>query len=100
MNDDKPKASGEPREIRTYREWSAHRYDPGHYLGGNLAPHLDKSRLGPSARRKAGLLLGVMALISIMATVSSWPLSGPFERVAQVALTALVTAAAFRMYRS
>ena len=102
MNEDKPKpkASDEPEQIRAYQEWSEHRYDPGHYLGGNLEPHLDQSRLGKSARRKAGLLLAVMAFMTIMATVSSWPFSAAIERVAWVCLTALLTAAAFRMYRS
>jgi hypothetical protein len=101
MNEDKPKPKeSEPEPIRAYQEWSAHRYDPGHYLGGNLAPHLDKSRLGKSARRKAGLLLAVMAFMAIMGAVSSWPFSPALERVALIGLAALVTTAAYRMYRS
>jgi len=41
-----------PDPIRDYIEWTEHRYNPGHYLGGNLPPYLRKSSLGPRARRR------------------------------------------------
>jgi hypothetical protein len=44
-------------------------------------------------------LCGKRELSGYMATLSSWPISAPLERVAYGALTALVTDAAFRMYR-
>ncbi len=47
-----------------YVEWTRHRYDPGHYLGGTLPPHLRKSSLGRKGRRNAGVLLMIMAVLA------------------------------------
>jgi len=98
---DRPKSkdSDASEPLGAYQEWSEHRYDPRHYLGGNLAPHLDKARLGKSARRKAGQLLALMALMTILAAAASWQDSGALERAAWLGLAALTTAAAVRMYR-
>ena len=49
---------GERRDpIAEYIEWTEHRYDPGHYLGGNLPPDLRKSSLSPKGRRYSGIIL-------------------------------------------
>lgn len=52
-----PKAKGRQDPIGNYVEWARHRYDPGHYLGGTIPPHLRKSSLGPRARRLSGMML-------------------------------------------
>jgi hypothetical protein len=52
--------------IENYIEWSKHRYDPGHYLGGTLQPHLRTNSLGPRARRLSGLFLLFSGLCSVV----------------------------------
>jgi hypothetical protein len=82
--------------LRTYQEWSAHRYDPGHYLGGTIAPELRIGELGPNARRRSALLLGVPALVG----AAMWMLDAPLmslEAALSIATIALYLAAAFRM---
>lgn len=89
--------------IGDYVEWTEHRYDPGHYLGGNPPPHLSKSSLGPSARRRAGLFIGVIALMTVFATVATATGPGvdsPWEWAGMVGLVALTITAAVKMYRS
>jgi hypothetical protein len=61
--DDERKPDG---PIENYIEWSKHRYDPGHYLGGTLPPHLRKNSLGPRARRLSGLFLLFSGLGSVL----------------------------------
>ena len=56
------KGKGRQDPFGTYVEWAEHRYDPGHYLGGTIAPHLRKSALGPRARRFSGIMLVVSGL--------------------------------------
>ena len=60
-----PKGKGRQDPLGNYIEWANHRYDPGHYLGGTIEPHLRKSSLGPKARRLSGIMLlagGVMGV--------------------------------------
>ena len=52
-----PEGKGRQDPIDNYIEWARHRYDPGHYLGGTIPPHLRKSSLGPRARRLSGMML-------------------------------------------
>ena len=85
--------------IESYKEWSANRYNPGHYLGGRLAPHLDQLRIGPKGKRFAGLLLGVAAVqatASLIASVAGFGTDGALIGLA-VAVVAWI--AAIRMYR-
>jgi hypothetical protein len=85
--------------IESYKEWSANRYNPGHYLGGRLAPHLDQLRIGPKGKRFAGLLLGVAAIqatASLIASVAGFGTDGALIGLA-VAVVAWI--AAIRMYR-
>lgn len=93
-----PPAPGEPDLIAEYKEWAAHRYDPGHYLGGTLHPHLRKYALGPRGRRIAAALLALMAL----STVVSLPLADPGtgERIMVIVWGLVLAAAAWRMSRS
>src|SRR5688572_5850390 len=62
-------------------EWLKHRYDPGHYLGGTIAPQLRLS-LGRRAKRAAAVLaflsgLGGLALGALYAAEAGW--SVPWE---------------------
>ena len=82
-----------------YIEWAAHRYDPGYYLGGNLPPHLRKGSLGRNGRRRAGILIGLMATgptALFIATV----FSRPWEAVVYAGFAILLWTAAARMYRA
>lgn len=56
------KGRGRQDPFGTYVEWAEHRYDPGHYLGGTIPPHLRKSALGPRARRFSGIMLVVTGI--------------------------------------
>lgn len=62
-----------------YREWTEHRYDPGHYLGGTIPPHLRRTSLGRRARRRAGVLLMVVgvALVPQSLQYSPWAMVLP-----------------------
>ena len=72
-----PKGKGRQDPLGNYIEWENHRYDPGHYLGGTIEPHLRKSSLGPRARRLSGIMLltiGLMgaALTGVFASEATW----------------------------
>jgi N-acetylglutamate synthase-like GNAT family acetyltransferase len=87
--------------IESYKEWTAHRYDPGHYLGGQLAPHLDTSRMGTHARRRSALLLVIIALITTGGYVSMLDADSPVAaRIAGTAISVMTWAAAARMFLS
>jgi hypothetical protein len=94
-----------PRDpFGTYREWADHRYDPGHYLGGTLAPHLRKSELGRRARRYSGALLILGGFAGMLMLVPAWQARGAvgtgmayLEALAEVALPMLAIAAGIRM---
>jgi len=53
---------GETNAIDEYKEWAANRYNPGHYLGGTIEPHLRKYALGPRARRVSAVFIGFWAI--------------------------------------
>jgi hypothetical protein len=87
--------------IADYIEWTQHRYDPGYYLGGNLPPHLRKASLGPKGRRFAGILLGVMALMTLASALGMSAFELPIlEVIAYAAVVMLIAAAAVKMYRA
>lgn len=86
-----------------YVEWTNNRYNPGHYLGGNLPPHLRKSSLGPNGRRLAGMLLGVSAAVmlgSVLMLAGFLREVSPLQTVLSVALVLLAVSAARVMYRA
>ena|SRR5688572_7047489 len=90
-----------------YIEWTNNRYNPGHYLGGNLPPELNKSAIGPKGRRLAGLLLAVSAVLSLVSLLAFAPFLREVSRaqvvvsvVVWLALVGLTAAAALSMYRS
>lgn len=85
---------GEPDLIEEYKEWAAHRYDPGHYLGGTIEPHLRKYALGPRGRKVASLLLAVLALPSLLGSLMP---VGPVERVMLLLGALFLGTAAWRM---
>jgi hypothetical protein len=86
--------------IADYIEWSQHRYDPGYYLGGRLPPHLRKASLGPHARRRAGLFLGVCAAMTLMVALSDVSIGPRWERFVWAGFALLTAWAAVTMYRS
>ena len=85
--------------IATYTEWTEHRYDPGHYLGGNPPPHLQVS-LGPKARRLAALLLGFIAFTSSASVIALIDLEPRWASLIDASLAGLTAFAAVRMYLS
>jgi hypothetical protein len=93
-----PKQDEQSDPIGQYVEWAEHRYDPGHYLGGNSPPPLRKQALGPKARKKAAMLIGGIGLLSTgaLATLAS---AGTFGKGAAGLLILLIAAAAWKMYR-
>jgi hypothetical protein len=93
-----PKTDRPDDPLADYNEWVRHRYDPGHYLGGTIAPHLRKARLGPRARRRSAVLLALLALLSIQAVITP-PEPAWLARPLGVAFTALLCLAAGRMWR-
>jgi hypothetical protein len=56
--------------IADYVEWTENRYNPGYYLGGNIAPHLRKAELSPKGRRLSAVLLGVEGLIALGVSIA------------------------------
>jgi ribosomal protein S18 acetylase RimI-like enzyme len=87
--------------IEQYEEWTTHRYDPGYYLGGQLAPHLDTSRMGPHAKRKSAILLGISALISTIGYSSMTSIDdNRWVRLAGTAIVVFFWVAAARMFLS
>lgn len=84
--------------IEHYKEWIAHRYAPGHYLGGNLEPHLDQTRIGPKGKRLCGLLLGISALESTIGMAAFGVDYGPAEAAGYVVIGVVMWTAAIRMY--
>jgi N-acetylglutamate synthase-like GNAT family acetyltransferase len=85
--------------IEHYKEWIAHRYAPGHYLGGNLEPHLDQTRIGPRGKRLCGLLLGVSAAVSTLGVAAFGVEYSPAEVVGFAVLIGIQWFAAIRMYQ-
>jgi hypothetical protein len=91
-----------PDPIADYIEWSNNRYNPGHYLGGNIPPYLRKSSLGPRARRLAGLSLAISATMGIVSIIAMLPWADDWsaaELVLEVAVIALIAWAAVAMMR-
>jgi hypothetical protein len=94
--DRRPETEDGQRLTRSYPEWVTHRYDPGHYLGGNIAPHFDTARLGARARRYSTALLGFMALVTALMAVGELRSGSWFHLAMALGLFVLVTGAASR----
>ena len=101
------KGDGWQNPVDNYIEWSQHRLDPGHYLGGTLPPHLRKSALGPRARRLSGVLLMLMGVLTAFSLVPPliWDRSAPrvvwlVEMVATAGVCVLIVGAGMSMLRS
>jgi hypothetical protein len=89
--------------IADYVEWTNNRYNPGHFLGGNIPPYLRKSSLGPKARRLAGLALAGAAVLGLGTVAGILSKAEEFPQVQlmfAVALEALIVCAAVAMFRS
>ena len=99
VGDQRPETEDSQQLVRSYQEWAAHRCDPGHYLGGNIAPHLDTTRLGARARRYSAVLLGFMALVTALMAVGELRSGSWFHMAMALGLFALLTGAAIKMYR-
>lgn len=99
VGDERTETEDSQRLIRSYQEWAAHRYEAGHYLGGNIAPHLDTTRIGARARRYSAALLGFMALVTAVMAVGELRSGSWFHLAMAWGLFALLTGAAIKMYR-
>lgn len=100
---DEGEERGKPRDpIADYVEWTNNRYNPGHFLGGNIPPYLRKSGLGPRARRLAGLALAGEAVLALGLFASAFPWNGlsGLYLVLSAATVALLGWAAIAMFRS
>jgi ribosomal protein S18 acetylase RimI-like enzyme len=85
--------------IESYKEWTANRYNPGHYLGGRLEPHIDQLRTGPRGKRVTGLLLGVSALFTTVAAFITAYEFGSAEIIGVLVIAAVQWIAAIRMFK-
>jgi hypothetical protein len=103
------KGKGRQDPFGTYVEWAEHRYDPGHYLGGTIAPHLRKSTLGPRARRLSGIMLVVSGLCSALSflVLTGGAASSEYPRtlsylalILEIAVSLLLIVAGAVLYRS
>src|SRR3954468_7261843 len=90
----------EPDPFADYIEWAEHRYDPGYYLGGKLPPHLRSASLGPRARRRAGVLIGLLGMTMLNGGLMTLGRASTAASFAIVPLAALILFAAVKMYRS
>jgi hypothetical protein len=86
--------------IADYVEWTEHRYDPGHYLGGNLPPDLRKSSLSPKGRRYSGAMLLLGGAMGLVMTIA-WASEIGGEALVMAAFYSLLSlVAGFVMFRS
>ena len=89
--------------IADYVEWSNNRYNPGHYLGGNIPPYLRKSSLSPMGRRLVGVSLAIAAFVALASFVSMLPFGQDFSPLVLVysgAVAVLTGWASVTMFRS
>lgn len=82
---------GETNAIDEYREWAANRYNPGHYLGGTIEPHLRKYALGPRARRISAVFIGFWAVAGAGTLAAALVLGDSGLRLADWVGTSLFT---------
>lgn len=85
-----------PGALRVYQEWAEHRLDPGHYLGGNIQPDLRIGELGPRARRRSALLIG-LSVVSGAVGLALMPFEFDWRMVPTIAMYALMATAAIRL---
>lgn len=95
---------GETNAIDEYKEWAAHRYDPGHYLGGTIEPHLRMYALGPNARRAAAAYIGIPVVFGVgalaVALFTGDSTSRPMDWIGVGAFMVLWGAAAWKLFSS
>jgi len=91
--------------IADYVEWSNNRYNPGHYLVGNLPPWLRNLNRSPKRRRDVGISMLISAVLGVATLVTIVPAAGGLSGaevelwVAFVALVGWVSLALFRPAR-
>lgn len=95
-----PRGKGGQDPIGNYIEWTHHRYDPGHYLGGTIKPELRKSSLGPRATRLSGMLLLGSGLGGLVLTAFAGYSDGPGAALGFGLYAGLLVAAGVSMWRS
>jgi hypothetical protein len=86
-----------------YVEWSNNRYNPGHYLGGNIPPYLRKSSLGPRASRRMATGLAVSAALALGIFLITLAWSEPdfgLSMMLSAGWVVLVSCAAVAMFRN
>lgn len=98
-----------PDPFALYLEWAQHRYNPGHYLGGTIEPHLRKASLGPRARRRSGQLLlfsgtlGLLSFVPLYASAAFGTVTDSYSRFmffVSVGVSLLTISAGVVMFRS
>lgn len=97
------KRKGPPDPFADYIEWSNNRYNPGHYLGGNIPPYLRKSSLGPRASHRMGVSLAISAILGFAVLLTALPWSQRdfgLSMVVSVVSVVLVGGAAVAMFRN
>ena len=57
--------SREAPALRAYREWIAHRYDPGYFTGGCLPPFMRATDFNRRGRRLFGLSLLLQGIVML-----------------------------------
>lgn len=82
--------------IQNLMEWQDHRYDPGHFTGGNIHPILKGRR--PNKYGYFLILVGVLILLLVWlgsrATALDW-----YAAVIQIALAVLVIVAGLKLLK-
>jgi len=64
----------ENNPIEQYREWTEHRYDEGHWLGGNVDPGTRSLwSVAPAQRRLIG---GVIVALALFGVYEGWTVAG------------------------
>jgi hypothetical protein len=97
------KYDGASDRIADYVEWTENRYNPGYYLGGNIVPHLRKSRLSRRGRRLSGALLAISGFMEVVVSIAFVRVDDSWMKGAallSVALALLTCWAAVVMFRS
>jgi len=91
-----------PDPFADYIEWSNNRYNPGHYLGGNIPPYLRRSRLGAKASRRMGISLAISASLGaglVLIDLASLERGLGLSEIISAALVVLIGCAAVAMFR-
>ncbi|HLG13668.1 MAG TPA: hypothetical protein VJH03_03960 [Blastocatellia bacterium] len=77
-------------------EWEEHRYDPGHYLGGNIHPLLTSRR--PNKYGWVLIVIGAIVIL-LLGTAMRAEAMGWYEAILPVAMAALLIIAGVKLVK-